>query len=81
MRVADAAHPRRDHVDRVVAEIRYPQVAEQHAAVGAGICAHASFALGLEFGQLRFQGALLVEEILRPIAPQPYVYLTRRLSA
>ena len=59
------------HVDRVVAEIRHPQVAQQHAAVGVGIRAHASFALGREFGQFRFQAALLVEEFLRPVAPQP----------
>ena len=71
MRVADAAHPRRGHVDRVVAEIRHPQVAEQHAAVGVGIRAHASFALGRQFGQFRFQAALLIEEFLRPVAPQP----------
>ena len=34
VRVADAAHARRGHVDRVVAEIRHAQVAQQHAAVG-----------------------------------------------
>ena len=69
MRVADAAHSRRGHVDRVVAEIRHPQVAEQHAAVGMRIRTHASFALGRKFGQFRFQAALLVEEFLRPVAP------------
>ena len=71
MRVADAAHPRRRHVDRVVAEIRHPQVAEQNAAIGVGIRAHAPFALGRKFGQFRFQAALLIEEFLRPVAPQP----------
>ena len=71
MRVADAAHPRRRHVDGVVAEIRHAQVAQQHAAVGVGIRAHASFALGRKFGQFRFQAALLIEEFLRPVAPQP----------
>ena len=71
MRVADAGHSRRGHVDRVVAEIRHPQVAEQHAAVGVGIGAHASLALGRQFGQFRFQPALLIEEFLRPVAPQP----------
>ena len=59
------------HVDRVVAEIRHPQVAQQNAAVGVGIRAHASFALGRKFGQFRFQAALLIEEFLRPVAPQP----------
>ena len=71
MRVADAAHPRRGHIHRVVAEIRHPQVAQQHAAVGVGIGAHASFALGRQFGQFRFQTALLIEEFLRPVASQP----------
>ena len=71
MRVADAGRPRRGHVGRVVAEIRHPQVAEQNAAIGVGIRAHAPFALGRKFGQFRFQAALLIEEFLRPVAPQP----------
>ncbi len=36
-----------------------------------GIRAHASFTRGREFGQFRFQAALLIEEFLRPVAPQP----------
>ena len=57
VRIADAAAPRRGHVDGVVAEIRHPQVAEQHAAVGVGICAHPPVARGRQFGQFRFQAA------------------------
>ena len=71
MRVADAAHPRRRHVDRVVAEIRHPQVAKQNATVGVGIRAHAPFAFGRKFGQFRFQAALLIKEFFWPVAPQP----------
>ena len=71
MRVADAAHARCRHLDSIVAEIRHPQVAEQNAAVGMGIRAHAPFALGRKFGQFRFQAALVIEEFLRPVAPQP----------
>ena len=71
MRVADAAHPRRGHVGRVVAEIRHAQVAQQHAAVGVGIGAHAAFARGCKVGQFRLQTALRVEEFLRPVTPQP----------
>ena len=71
MGVADAARPRRRHVDRVLAEIRHPQVAEQDAAVGVGIGAHAPVARGRKFGQFRFQAPLLVEQLLRPVAPQP----------
>ena len=59
------------HVHRVVAEIRHAQIAQQHAAVGVGIGAHAPVALGREFGQFRFQAALLIEEFLRPVALQP----------
>ena len=64
-------HAGRGHVGRVVAEVRHAQVAQQHAAVGVGIGAHASLALGRQFGQFRLQAALLVEELLRPVAPQP----------
>ena len=71
MRVADAEHSRRGHGFGVVAEIRHAQVAQQHAAVGMRIRAHASFALGRQFGQFRFQAALRIEEFLRPVAPQP----------
>lgn len=71
MHVVDAAHPRRRHVDSVVAEIRHAPVAQQHRAVGVGIRAHASFALGRGFGQFRFQAALVIEEFLRSVAPQP----------
>ena len=44
----------------------------KHAAVGVGIRAHASFALGRKSSQLRFQAALRVEELLRPVAPEPF---------
>ena len=71
MRVADAAHSRRGHGCRVFPEIRHPQVTEQNAAVGVGIRAHASFALGCQFGQFRFEATLRVEQFLRPVAPQP----------
>jgi len=46
MRVADAAHARGGHVDRVIAEIRHPQIAEQHAAIGVRVGAMRRFALG-----------------------------------
>ena len=59
------------HVHRVVPKVRHDQVAEQHTAVGVGIRTHASVALGRQFGQFRFQAALLVEEFLRPVAAQP----------
>ena len=66
---------RRGHVDRVVAEIRHAQIAQQHAAVGVRIRAHAPLALRRQLGQLRLQAALLVEQLLRPVAPQPVLEL------
>ena len=71
MRVADAAHSRRRHVDRIVAELRHLKLAEQYAAVGVGIRAHAVCALRRKLGQFRLQPALLIEELLGPVAPQP----------
>ncbi len=71
MDVANAARPGRGNVFRIAAVIRHLQVAEQNAAVGVGIRAHASFAFGCEFGQFRFQAARLIKQFLWPIAPQP----------
>ena len=62
---------RRGHVDRVVAEIRHPQVAQQNAAVGVRIRAHAPLARGRQLRQFRLQAAPLIEELLRPIALHP----------
>ncbi len=71
-RIADAARPGRRHGLGVVAEIRHPQVAQQHAAVGVRIGAHASLAPGRKFGQFGLEAALRVEELFRPVAPQPF---------
>ena len=71
MCVADAGRARGRHIDGVGTKVRHPQIAEQHAAIGVGIRAHASIASGRQFGQFRFQAALLIEEFLRAIAPQP----------
>ncbi len=72
MGVADAAHPRRGNLDCIVAEVRHAKVAEQHAAVGMRIRAHAAGALGRKFGQFRLQAALLIEKFLGPVALQPF---------
>ena len=42
----------RGHRDGVVAEIRQPQIPQQHAAIGVRVGAHAPGALGREIGQL-----------------------------
>jgi hypothetical protein len=71
LRIADAAHPRREHVDRVVAKIRHSQVAKQNAAIGVRIGAHASFALWCKLGQFGLKAAVFIEQLLRPAALQP----------
>ena len=71
MRVADAAYSRLGNLNRIVAEIRHAQIAQQHSAIGVGIRAHTAFALGCESGQFRFQSALRIEQFLGPIAAQP----------
>jgi len=71
MCIADAACTGGWHVDRVLAEIRHPQVPQQNAAVGVGIRAHPPSAPGRKLGEFRFQAALLIEEFLRPVASQP----------
>jgi hypothetical protein len=71
MGVADAGRPRHGYLGRVVAEIRHAQVAQQDAAVGVRIRAHAATAIRDKLSQLRHQAALLVEEFLRLVAPHP----------
>jgi hypothetical protein len=48
-------------LDRIVAKVRHAQVAQQHAAIGVRVGAHAPLALGRQFGQLRDQSALGIE--------------------
>ena len=57
--------------DRVVAEIGQIEIHDELAAVGVRIGAHPPVALGGERGQLRDEPAVLVEELLRPVAAHP----------
>ena len=57
--------------DRVVAEVRKQERLPQLAAVGVGIGAHAPFAGGRKLPEFGNQRALLIEELLRPIAAHP----------
>ena len=59
------------HIDCIVAKIRHPQIAQQHAAIGMRICAHAPFALGRKYGEFGFQAAVVVEEFFGPVTLQP----------
>ena len=63
--------PRGRHVDRIVAEIWHPQIAEQNPPIGVRVRAHSPLALRRKFSQFRIQAAMFIEEFLRPIAPQP----------
>ena len=57
--------------DRIVAEVRQVEFDGELAAVGVGIGAHSPVALGRERGQLRDKPAVLIEELLRPVAAHP----------
>ena len=58
-------------VDRVVAEVGQPQVAEQQAAVGVRVRAHAALALRRERGELGHELPARVEQLVRAVAPHP----------
>ena len=58
-------------VDGVGAEIRQVQVLQQQAAVGVRIRAHAARALGRQFGEFGDEGAVVVEQLLGPVALHP----------
>ena len=58
-------------LDCILAEVRQPQAAQQDAAVGVRIVAHAALALGCELAQLRSQPALAREQLLGSIAAHP----------
>ena len=54
----DAGGP---HGDRIVAEVRHPQIAQEQAAIGMGVGAHAAVAAGREGGQLGAKATAVVE--------------------
>ena len=57
--------------DRVVAEVGQAQVAQQQAAVGVRVGAHAALAARRQLRELGQQPALVVEQLLRPVALHP----------
>ena len=59
------------HVHRVIAKIRQAQVAQQEAAVGVRIGAHAALAFRGQFREFGTELAGLVEQLLRAIALHP----------
>ena len=61
----------RRHLDGVVAEVGQAQVAEQQAAVGVRVGAHAAGAPGGEVGQLGLEPPAVVEELRGPVALHP----------
>ena len=63
------------HRHRVVAEVRQVQVAQQQPAVGVRVGAHPPITAGRERLQLGTQRAVLVEQLLGPVAAQPLFQL------
>ncbi len=59
------------HGHRIVAEVGHRQVAQEQAAIGAGVGAHAAVAFGRERRELGRQPAALVEQLLGPVAAHP----------
>ena len=64
-----------------IAEVRHAQVTQQLAAVGVGVGAHAADALGRQLAQLLDRRAVLVEELLGAVAPEPLLDLADVLFA
>ena len=65
--------PGAGHGDGVVPEVRHLEIAEELAAVGNRVGAHAALAFGGEFGQLGDELAGPVEEFLRLVALHPFL--------
>ncbi len=65
------AGARQRHVDRIVAEVGQHEVAQQQAAVGVRVGAHAARALGRERSDLGCKVAVLVEQLFRAVAAHP----------
>ena len=71
---------RRGHLDRVVAEVGEPEVAQQHAAVGVRVRAHAALAGGRRGEVLVARPALLVEQLLGAVGAHPRLELAQVLG-
>ena len=71
--IANTLHTRLGYVDGIVAVIRHPQVMQQQAAVGMGIRTHPACPAWCELGELRLQPPLVIKELSRPIALQPFI--------
>jgi hypothetical protein len=52
-------------------EVGQPQVAQQQTPVGVGVGAHPPRALGRQLGELCHQPAVIVKQLLRPVAAHP----------
>ena len=63
--------PGSGYLDRVAAKVRETEVSEDDAAVGARVRPHPPFALRRERLELGHESALVVEELLGPVAAEP----------
>src|SRR5665647_763935 len=59
------------HLNRVGAKVGQVEIVQQQAAVGVRVGAHAPMPLGWQVAELLDEGALVVEELLGPVAAQP----------
>ena len=71
---------RNGNLNGALPEIRQAQVSQQQTAVCVNVGAHASCALWSELGQLGQEPALVVEELLRPVDPEPFLELLKVLQ-
>ncbi len=59
--------------NRVFGEVRQLQLDQQPPAVGVRVGAHTAVTLRRQAGEFRAQPSLLVEELLRLVATQPFL--------
>ena len=64
------------HVDRVSAKVGQGEVAQQTAAVGVRVGAHAAVGFGRQAAQLARKRTVLVEELLRSVTAHPGLELS-----
>ena len=62
---------RRRDLYRIVAEIGHHQILQQLPAVRVWICAHSPLTARSECGELRYQRAMFVEQLFRPVTLEP----------
>ena len=65
----------------VVAEVRHPEIAQEHAAVRVRVCPHPPRARRRERPQLGAQAAVVVEQLVGAVAAHPGLELAHVIRA